>query len=186
VGPNPNIKRGHAVLSKSIDADMSFVPRDLEASANSWWLKILDESDRPGALGYHEVTGAGLPLGKVFAKTAQEDNSNWTVTASHELLNMLVDPRTNVTVAVEPENSKTATFYALEVGDPCEAEDYDLLGYKVTDFVCPAWFDSWRKPASTQFYFGQHIHRPLELLPGGYIQAFIAKPGSEWTTIVKY
>ena len=30
---------------------------------------VLDTSDQAGALGYHDVTPQGLPLGKVFAKT---------------------------------------------------------------------------------------------------------------------
>src|SRR2546425_8159515 len=47
-----------------IDADLVFVPRGRYAPAGSWWLVILDNSDQADALGYHDVTSSGTPLGK--------------------------------------------------------------------------------------------------------------------------
>lgn len=61
-----------------------------------WWLVLLDTSDEAGYLGYHEATIDGMPLGKVFVKTAEAANRAWSVTASHELLEMLADPWLNL------------------------------------------------------------------------------------------
>jgi len=49
---------------------------------------ILDDSDQAGALGYHDLTSDGLPIGKVFAASDLKAGTSWTVTASHELLEM--------------------------------------------------------------------------------------------------
>src|SRR5271154_5664829 len=79
-----------------IDADLSFIDSQSTPGPGQWWLVILDNSDQAGALGYHDLTDEGLPLGKVFAQTDLEYNELWTVTASHELLEMLVDPDINL------------------------------------------------------------------------------------------
>src|SRR5512135_775495 len=75
-----------------IDADLTVVPRGETPEAGAWWLVILDTSDSAGALGYHDLTPEGLPLAKVFAQSALKLGFQWTITASHELLEMLADP----------------------------------------------------------------------------------------------
>lgn len=167
-----------------IDADLTFVPKGSKPAPGSWWLAILDNSDQAGALGYHDLTKEGLPLGKVFAGSDLQFGYEWTVTASHELLEMLADPDINLTVFVESD-AKTGILYAYEVCDACEA---DKFGYKinatlVSDFVYPAWFESFRKKGSTQFDYGKDIKKPFELLPGGYIGVFDVKSGSGWHQI---
>lgn len=106
-----------------VDADLSFVPPGSKPPPTAWWLTVLDDSDQASALGYHETTNEGLPLAKVFARTAMQDGVNWTVTASHELLEMLADPEINLTVFVQPTDT-TGTLYAYEVCDACEADQY--------------------------------------------------------------
>src|SRR5438876_10422189 len=49
-----------------IDADLTFVPTGSHPLPTAWQLVILDNSDQAGALGYHDVTAQGLPLGKVL------------------------------------------------------------------------------------------------------------------------
>src|SRR5207244_6897591 len=110
-----------------IDADLSFVPQDSAPPSGAWWLVILDNSDQAGALGYHDVTNQGMPLGKVFAATDQQFGSQWTATASHELLEMLGDPEINLTVFVQSSQS-AGVLYAYEVCDACEA---DQFGYNI-------------------------------------------------------
>ena len=56
---------------------------------------MTDNPDQAGALGYHEITSQGTPLGKVFAKLDLQSGASWTVTLSHELLEMLADPWIN-------------------------------------------------------------------------------------------
>ena len=164
------------------DAKLTVVAKGTLPPAGSWWLVLLDDSDQANALGYHDLTTEGLPIGKVFAVSDLKAGTSWTVTASHELLEMLGDPNINLTVFVQ--NSNTAgTLYAYEVCDACED---DSLGYQidnilVSDFVYPAWFESFRAEGSTQFDRMHKIQSPLQLLAGGYIGIFNVNSGSGWT-----
>jgi hypothetical protein len=167
-----------------VDADLSFVPKGQQPPAGAWWLALLDNSDQAGALGYHDVTSEGLPLGKVFAGTDKQYGYNWTVTTSHELLEMLADPEIDLTVFVQ-KIATAGELYAYEVCDACEADQYgyQISGVVVSDFVYPAWFESFRKAGSTQFDHQKRINTPFKLLPGGYIGVYDVKSGSGWTQL---
>lgn len=166
-----------------IDADLTFVPSGSQPADGTWWLSILDNADQAGALGYHDTTNEGLPLGKVFAATDKEFGAHWTVTASHELLEMLRDPDINLTALVQ-ENDTTVKLYAYEVADACEADTY---GYTigntlVSDFVYPAWFESF-SPAGTKLDQQGQIHKPFEILPGGYISVLDITSSTGWQQV---
>lgn len=182
----------HFAPAWGVDADLSIVPKGVKPPAGTWWLVLLDDADQAGVLGYHDVTSDGLPLGKIFARTTKLDGGEWTVTASHELLEMLGDPEINLTVFVQKGNQNAGRLYAYEVCDACED---DKFGYKigdvlVSDFVYPSWFESFRKKNSTQFDYKNHMHEPLpSLLAGGYIGVFDITAGNGWqqvTADVKY
>jgi hypothetical protein len=167
-----------------VDAEVAQIPTGTTPPAGTWWLTILDDSDQAGALGYHDLTPDGLPIGKVFAGTDLKLGTQWTVTASHELLEMLADPNINLTVFVQNDQN-TGILYAYEVCDACEA---DNLGYKIdnvllSDFVFPAWFENFRAPNSTQFDQAKQIQSPLQLLAGGYIGTFDVNSGSGWQQV---
>jgi hypothetical protein len=78
-----------------LDCQLSFLPEG-EALTPGWWqISVTDDPDQAGALGYHEMTSRGTPLGKVFARLDPQSGASWTVTLSHELLEMLADPWIN-------------------------------------------------------------------------------------------
>jgi hypothetical protein len=162
------------------DAELTMIPQGTQPPTGSWWLVILDDSDQAGALGYHDLTPDGLPIGKVFAASDLKAGMSWSVTASHELLEMLADPNINLTVFVQNANT-SGTLYAYEVCDACEDDSfaYQVNNVLVSDFVYPAWFESFRAQG-TQFDRMSHIENPLELLAGGYIGVFNVNDGSGW------
>jgi hypothetical protein len=162
-------------------AQLTIVPKGNQPPSGSWWLVLLDDSDQANALGYHDLTTEGLPIGKVFAASDLKAGTSWTVTASHELLEMLADPNINLTVFVESSNS-AGVLYAYEVCDACED---DSLGYQIdnvllSDFVYPSWFESFRTEGSTQFDRMNKMQNPFQLLTGGYIGIFTVNSGSGW------
>ena len=164
-----------------VDADLQFVGLTDTPAAGTWWLSVFDNSDVADALGYHDLTSDGLPIGKIFAGSDIQAGQSWTVTASHELLEMLGDPDVNLTALVQSSDT-AGTLYAYEVCDACEADEF---GYKigdtlVSDFVYPAWFESFRKKDATQFDFQKNVSSPFELLKGGYIGVFDIAAGSGW------
>src|SRR4051812_39696815 len=149
-------------------AKLEFLPKDqLTGWENKWNLVVLDTSDEANALGYHDLTPDGLPLGKCFAKTDQLAGSQLSVTMSHELLEMLGDPDINLQAPDEH-----GRIYAYENCDAVEADEigYEIDGVLVSDFVYPEWFvPSLRGKTDVQFSHKQHVTGPFELAQGGYI-----------------
>lgn len=167
-----------------IDADLTYVPSGHTPDPQTWWLVLLDNSDTAGALGYHDLTPVGLPLGKVFAKTDIDYNLSWSVTASHELLEMLSDPDINLTTFVQTSNT-TGLLYAYENCDAVEDDSfgYEINGVKMSDFVLPCYFQ--RSIPSIKWDFCGHLKGPLPaMLSGGYLSQFTIGAGSSgWTQI---
>jgi hypothetical protein len=174
----------HLALVWGVDASLTFVARAAVPPAGLWWLSILDNSDQAGKLGYHDLTSEGLPLGKVFAGSDMVNGYNWTVTVSHELLEMLVDPDINRAVFVQSATNDNM-FYSLEICDPCEADQYgySIDGVLVSDFIFPSWFESFRAPKSCQFDATQQITTPFELAAGGYISVYDIGAAGGWQQV---
>ena len=131
---------------------------------NSWAIVFLDDADQPGALALHELTPDGLPISKVFVRTTLKNGDLVSVSASHELVEMLVDPAINM-MTTGPE---ARVFYAYESADPVEALTFDVNGIPMSDFVYPAYFEVFRKAGSVKFDHLSKVKRPFQILSGGY------------------
>ncbi|MGH7053673.1 MAG: hypothetical protein ACREFA_07635 [Stellaceae bacterium] len=178
--------REHFAPAWGIDAQLSVSARGAVPAPDSWQLVLLDDSDQADALGYHETTAAGLPLGKVFVRTSTQDGENWPVCASHELLEMLADPWVCDTVLAQTSES-AGTLYPREVCDAVEGATYEIDGVQVSDFVLPAyWFPA--VPGVTlagPFDWLKQLQAPLPaLLPGGYLgEMAVGVPATGWQQI---
>jgi hypothetical protein len=149
-----------------IKAKVEFAGADAPLSQYDWQLLVVDNADQAGALGYHEVAANGSPIGYCFAKTTRDDGGNWTVTFSHELLELLADPEINL-CALDEAGQR---LFAYECCDACEADElsYVIGDVHVSDFVLPAfWMPS--TPVHAPLSFTGAVKRPLEILPGGYL-----------------
>jgi hypothetical protein len=162
-----------------VDAQIAFYASGAVIPRAAWQIGVFDNSDQAGALGYHDLTTEGLPLGKVFAASALSSGQQVSVTLSHEALEMLADPDINLTAFVE-DSKGVGRLYAYEVCDAVEAFGYDKGGVRVSDFVTPAWFESFRKPKSTLFSFKGNVEAPFTLAAGGYIGYYDITSGSGW------
>ncbi len=132
--------------------------------AGAWAMVFLDDADAPGALAYHDLTPDGLPQSKVFVKTTLANGDLVSVSASHELVEMLVDPAINMmTTGPDPK-----AVYAYESADPVEALSFNVRGIPMSDFITPAYFEVFRKPRSVRFDYMNKVKRPFEILAGGY------------------
>ena len=92
-----------AALQKYVDSHFApvwgtpaWVVRSDGFVAGAWAMAFLDSADVQNALGYHDLTPDGLPLSKVFVQTTVQAGQKVSVTASHELAEMLVDPAINL------------------------------------------------------------------------------------------
>jgi len=141
--------------------------------AGAWAMVFLDDADQPGALAYHDLTPDGFPVSKVFVKTTLEDKGLVSVSASHELVEMLVDPAINM-MTTGPDPKAT---YAYESADPVEESTFPVQGIEMSDFVHPAYFEIFRKPKSAPFDHMKLVMRPFQILRGGY--QIVMKNGKE-------
>jgi len=144
-----------------------------------WTMIIADDTDQANALGYHlqDTTPAGF----VFAKTDASYGLSWTVTYSHEILEMLADPWVAATaLKMDPVTKQPLALISWEVCDPVEADDlgYAIDGIRLSDFVYPAYFQDWNT-YSAYDKMG-HIAAPFEVARGGYVSGFV--PGQGWVS----
>src|SRR6185437_4183254 len=159
------------------DARLRFVPPGGAIGYDEWQLVFFDHSDQAGALGYHETTSMGHPIGKVFLRDCIADRENWNVTALHEVYEMIADPQIDQTVRVTIDGVEWE--YCREV---CDAPEDDRFGQRVgghlaSNFVLPSWFD----PAGVAPFTGYpclEITAPFMLASGGYIGRRVV--GGEW------
>lgn len=131
---------------------------------DGWAIVFLDDADQPGALAYHDLTPEGLPLSKVFVKTTLDNGDRVSVSASHELVEMLVDPAINL-MTTGPD---AKAVYAYESADPVEEMNFQVDGIPMSDFVYPSYFEVFHKPGSVPFDHMKKVGKPFEILAGGY------------------
>jgi hypothetical protein len=149
-------------ISASIDAfaDINQVPAQYAP------IYVLDHLSNPQLGGYHK-TDQGRP----FAIVSSEDEF-WTIDASHECLEMVVDPNGNNTVvgdSPDPDRPGRVEF-VVEICDPCGRVDaaYPIDSILVADFHTPQYFDSVAVAGARYSYSGK-ITQPKQLLRGGYM-----------------
>ena len=137
---------------------------------------LWDESDVPGALGYHDRNFRGIPFGFVFTELSTEIGENWSVTLSHEALELIADPEVNLLVMgphPNPDQGNRDVFHWYEMCDAVQAETYDIDGIQVSNFVLPLYFTGGDEFEGRNDYLGtQHDDGYLHsfgINPGGYV-----------------
>jgi hypothetical protein len=131
---------------------------------NAWAMVFLDDADQEGALAYHDLTPDGMPQAKVFVKTTLKNGDKVSVSASHELVEMLVDPAINL-MTTGPD---AKAVYAYESADPVEALTFKVQRIPMSNFVYPSYFEDFHPPGSVRFDHLKKVKHPFQVLSGGY------------------
>ena len=170
-----DITRVAAALQKQVARD--FGPLwDVKATVDAF--ASLDDVPLgywPILVGDEGQGGGGVHLDDNNQPYALVDlTSDWTVTASHECLEMLADPFGNRVVAGDSPDPKRQgrVEFLVEVCDPCEAPalGYTVNGVRVSDFYTSHYFEPpTRSAAAVTYDFMGHVAKPLEVLQGGYL-----------------
>jgi len=163
-----------AAIQKQVSRDLGSI-WDIEATVDAfdnledvplgYWQVVIKENIGFDAGGIHLNTDNGQPFALV------EYSEDWSLTTSHETLEMLVDPSGNRSVATNSPNPKQGRVLILvEVSDPSEAAEfgYSVNGVLVSDFYTPNFFDPVTAPGVRYSYTGA-ITEPRQVLDGGYI-----------------
>src|SRR6185503_18820560 len=104
-------------------------------------LYLWDRVDVEDALGYHDANNRGIPFGFVFTELSRNLGENWTVTLSHEALELIADPEVNLLVAgPHPANPKMEVFHWYEMCDAVQNETYKVDSVSVSNFLLPLYF----------------------------------------------
>ena len=148
----------------NVEATVDSFPKLEDVPVGYWPILIQTDINTPGAAGVH-LDKDGQP----FALVAMSDS--WSLTASHELLEMLADPFGNRLVPGQsPKPDQGRVEFLVEVCDPSEAEQfgYTVNDILMSDFYTPHFFDP-VKADSVRYSFTGAITEPRTILKGGYI-----------------
>jgi len=157
----------------NVNATVSYRPDPNSIPQGMWPVQLVKELPPPEG-GFH-MTNHNQPYAKVIVTP---DSDDWTIDASHETIEMLVDPYGN---RLQTSNAMTISKgqiveadgkyeYLVEACDPCEANNcaYQIDGTMVSDFITPSFYE----PAVTsnaRYSFTGALKNPRQILPGGYI-----------------
>jgi hypothetical protein len=189
VPESPNVPMGEAAkvaaaLQKQVMRDLAPL-WDLQATVDSfarledmplgyWPIVILDDIGEPGAAGIHK-DDAGQPLALV------QFDHGWSLTASHEAIEMLVDPWGNrLAEGQSPKEGQQRVEFLVEPCDPGEDArfSYVIDGVMVSDFYTPGYFSTMEKPGERYSYTGA-IKHPRQVLANGYL-SWREPTGGQW------
>ena len=97
--------------------------------------------DVQGALGYHDKNNAGVPYAVIGMDVSAQIGEPYSVTMSHEGLELAADPEANITaMGPAPRIIRRNVFWWYEDCDPVQSDTYEVNTVAVSDFVLPVWF----------------------------------------------
>jgi hypothetical protein len=150
-----------------VKATVDAFPRLEDVPLGYWPIIVMDDIGQPGAAGVH-LDKNNQPFALVTA-SAQRDV--WSLTARHEMIEMLVDPFGNRLVAGDsPKPDQGRVQFLVEACDPPEAAQfaYTVNGILVSDFYSVRFFDPVAAPG-VRYSFTGAITEPRQVLRGGYL-----------------
>ncbi|GHF67795.1 hypothetical protein GCM10010218_56620 [Streptomyces mashuensis] len=143
-----------------------------------WPMIIKDDIGEPGAAGVH-MDKDGQPFSLI------QYSESWSLTASHEMLEMLGDPWGNRLVSGQsPKPDQGVVQFLVEVADPPEDAKYGYTvnGMLVSDFITPHFYDPVTAPG-VRYSFGGNLPGPRQILPGGYLSWLDPKSRHWWQQV---
>lgn len=151
---------------------------------------LWDKTNVANALGYHDRNNRGIPFGFVFTELSASLEESWTVTLSHEALELIADPEVNLLVAgPHPANSNLDVFHWYEMCDAVQAETYKIDDVEVSNFVLPLYFTGGEEVGGRNDFLGRSHNgktlRSFGVNPGGYVGFFDPQTGQHETFSMK-
>jgi len=153
-------------------------------------LYLWSGSNSDDALGYHDANNRGIPYGFVFTELSKKLGESWTVTLSHEALELIADPEANLLVqGPHPDNPTQAVFHWYEMCDAVQDETYEIDHIEVSNFVLPLYFTGGDELGSRNDFLGRSYKgstlQSFSVNPGGYVGFFNPESGDHETFEMK-
>ncbi len=145
-------------------------------------LYLLDGSNALGATGWHLANYRDIPYGFVFLGLCEKMKEPWSMTLSHEALELVGDPMCNLLVeGVHPFDRRRHVFHLFEMCDAVQAESYRIDGVEVSNFVLPSYFSMGEQDGRRNDFLGRACAgatlKSFGMNPGGYLNIFDPKSG---------
>lgn len=145
---------------------------------------ICDSVGDSSVFGLHMVDDYNTPGtedDRPFALVEYQPNKWWCLDASHECLELILDPYGNQLYSgPDPAGFGWTVDYLVEICDPCgrASAAYHMSNsvWPVSDFVLPGYYDGALNSGGT-FSRRDQLLQPRTLLPGGYLAWSTQVPG---------
>ena len=158
------------------------IPLDMRGDAVIY---LWDEEDIDDALGYHDLTAKGVPFGFVFTRLSEELGEHWSVTLSHEVLELAMDSEVNLLAEgphPDPNERGRMVYHWYELCDAVQADTYVIDGTEVSNFVLPHYFTQGDEHDNHNDFLGTGLSS-FQVAEGGYAGFLDPETGqhSTWT-----
>jgi hypothetical protein len=156
--------QSHLSQAWDVDSTVDAFEQLEDVPIDYWPVIVRDDIKVPNAAGIH-LDQDGQPFALV------QHAPGWSLTASHEVLEMLCDPYGNrVKAGPSPMAGQGRVNFLVEVADPSEAVEfaYTINGITVSDFYTQNYFDP-AVATGVRYSWTGAIKEPRQVLKGGYI-----------------
>lgn len=175
LAPLWDVAEPRIVLAESFPNDPreAFAPQGIGGRVAGPVVFVVDSDDSVD-LGAHRATSRGAPWGIVDIGESGRalPDSDWTVTLSHEVLEIIVNPYMNRFTVGPSSEDEPFTLYPVEACDPVDGF-YFVDGVEVSNFVTPAWFGGVGEGAFPVDFLGQ-CKSAWDITHGGFAVYFDA------------
>jgi hypothetical protein len=115
-------------------------------------LYISSAATDDGTEGFHDRNFRGIPYGVVYSAMSEQIGDPWSVTFSHEALELIADPQANnYVMGPSPHDRRKKVFYWFEMCDPVSSQTYNIGDIALQNFLLPAYFEPAVPGARTNF-----------------------------------
>jgi hypothetical protein len=143
---------------------------------------LVDGTNSVGASGWHTANFKDISYGLVFLGLCEQMKEQWSITLSHEALELMGDPMGNLLVeGTHPMDHRHKVFHLFEMCDAVQCESYLIDAVEVSNFVLPSYFSPGEQPGRRNDFLGWvHEGKTLPsfgMNPGAYLNIFDPKTG---------
>jgi hypothetical protein len=146
-------------------------------------LYVTSQTGNDDPEGFHARNLRGVPYGVVYSQISEETGDPWSVTFSHETLELIADPQgNNYVMGRAPHDPKKTVFYWFEMCDAVSSQTYLIDGIAMQNFLLPAYFEPPTPGARTNF-LGTELE-PFGIASESYLGYYDPEKGSQETAHV--
>jgi hypothetical protein len=133
--------------------------------------------------GFHDRNFRGVPYGVVYSQISEQTGDPWSVTFSHEALELIADPQANnYVMGPALHDPRKKVFFWFEMCDAVSSQTYTIDGIALQNFLLPAYFEPPTPGARTNF-LGTDLE-PFGIAPESYVGYYDPEKQSQETAHV--